>query len=84
MKKETINPEGLSRRPFYSHVVKAGDTVYIAGQIARDRNGKTVGVGDAKAQIEQIFKNLEACLDAAGGNLRLFLPETGPKAKRRI
>jgi enamine deaminase RidA (YjgF/YER057c/UK114 family) len=50
-------------------VVKDGSTVYIAGQVARDRDGNIVGVGDAKAQTEQVFKNLEAALAAAGGNL---------------
>ena len=32
MPKERIQPPGLSRPPTYTHVVKAGDTVYIAGQ----------------------------------------------------
>ncbi len=50
-------------------MVKDGSTVYVAGQVARGRDGITVGVGDAKAQTEQVFKNLEAALAAAGGNL---------------
>ena len=64
-----INPSTIAPPKGYSHVVKDGSTVYIAGQVARDRNGKTVGVGDAKVQAEQVFKNLEAALAAAGGNL---------------
>lgn len=64
-----FNPSTSSPPRGYSHVVKDGSTVYIAGQVARDRDGKTVGVGDAKAQVEQVFKNLEAALAAAGGNL---------------
>ncbi|MBI4187095.1 MAG: RidA family protein [Chloroflexi bacterium] len=64
-----INPSTSAPPRGYSHVVKDGHTVYIAGQVARDRDGKTVGVGDAKAQVEQVFKNLEAALAAAGGNL---------------
>jgi len=64
-----INPSTIAPPMGYSHVVKDGSTVYIAGQVARDRNGNTVGVGDAKAQTEQVFKNLEAALAATGGNL---------------
>ncbi len=64
-----INPSTIALPRGYSHVVKDGSTVYVAGQVARDRDGKTVGVGDAKAQTEQVFKNLEAALAAAGGNL---------------
>ncbi len=64
-----INPSTVASPRGYSHVVKDGSTVYVAGQVARDRDGKTVGVGDAKAQTEQVFKNLEAALAAAGGNL---------------
>jgi enamine deaminase RidA (YjgF/YER057c/UK114 family) len=65
-----INPSTIGPPKGYSHVVKDGSNVYIAGQVARDTDGKTVGVGDAKAQTEQVFKNLEAALAAAGGNLR--------------
>ncbi len=64
-----INPSTIAPPRGYSHVVKDGSTVYVAGQVARDRDGKTVGVGNAKAQTEQVFKNLEAALAAAGGNL---------------
>ncbi len=64
-----INPSTIAPPRGYSHVVKDGSTVYVAGQVARDSDGKIVGVGDAKAQTEQVFKNLEAALAAAGGNL---------------
>ncbi len=64
-----INPSTIGPPRGYSHVVKDGSTIYVAGQVARDRDGKTVGVGDAKAQTEQVFKNLEAALAGAGGNL---------------
>ncbi|MDP2728965.1 MAG: RidA family protein [Dehalococcoidales bacterium] len=69
MKVERINPDTSAPPRGYSHVVKTDNTVYIAGQVARDRDGKTVGVGDARAQVEQVFKNLEAALNAAGGDL---------------
>ncbi len=66
---QRFNPSTSAPPRGYSHVVKDGSTVYIAGQVARDPDGKTVGVGDPKAQVEQVFKNLESALAAAGGNL---------------
>ena len=63
------NPPTLSKPTGYTHVVEtvgAVKTVYISGQIAFDGNGNVVGAGDMKAQAEQVFKNLEAALTAAG------------------
>ena len=53
---ERINPSSLGQPGGYHHVVKDGKTVYLAGQVARDKDGKTVGVGDAAAQAEQVFR----------------------------
>src|SRR5262249_41231095 len=74
MKIDRIQPEGMSVRiqqgkPAYSHVVTVtgpSKTIYIAGQLARDAEGKIVGPGNMRAQLEQAFKNLDACLKAAG------------------
>ena len=63
---EHIQPDGLSRPPTYSHVVKAGNTIYIAGQVAQDERGQLVGPGDIVAQANQVFENLAKAL-AAGG-----------------
>ncbi|TMJ57329.1 MAG: RidA family protein [Alphaproteobacteria bacterium] len=55
----------------YSHVVTVtgpGKTIYVAGQLARDLEGNIVGPGDMRAQMEQTFKNLDACLKAAGAS----------------
>src|ERR1700682_4487270 len=63
------NPPTLSKPTGYTHVVEVTGpvkTVYISGQIALDRDGNVVGQGDMKAQAEQVFKNLQAALDAAG------------------
>ena len=43
-----------------------GKIVYTAGQLARDIDGNCVGKGDMRAQMEQTFKNLDRCLNAAG------------------
>lgn len=54
----------------YSHAVRveAGDTVwiYVSGQIAFDTGGTLVGVGDLRAQTEQVYENLARVLEANG------------------
>ena len=63
------NPPTLSKPTGYTHIVEVNGparTVYISGQIAFDTDGKIVGAGDMKAQAEQVFKNLEIALTAAG------------------
>lgn len=55
----------------YSHVVvtDAPITIYIAGQVPRDKDGNNVGQGDMRAQIRQVGANLKAALAAAGATL---------------
>jgi reactive intermediate/imine deaminase len=63
------NPPELSTPTGYTHVVEVSGparTIYISGQIAFDKEGKLVGQGDMKAQAEQVFKNLQTALTAAG------------------
>jgi len=65
-----INPEGLVRPPSYTQVVEVaapGRTIYVAGQLGTDRDGKLVG-GDFRAQAEQVFKNLQMALAAVGAS----------------
>lgn len=67
-----LNPETMSRNPAFSQAIVvsgAAKTVYIGGQDALDATGAIVGKGDLKAQTEQIFRNIEAALDAAGARL---------------
>jgi len=66
---ERSNPAGLPQPGGYHHVVKDGHTVYVAGQVSRDKNGNTVGVGDGAAQAEQIFRNLQEALTSVGSDL---------------
>ena len=65
---QRLNPNTIAAPGGYSHVVRDGNTVWIAGQVARDANGNTVGVGNAEAQVEQVFKNLQAALSSVGCN----------------
>lgn len=53
----------------YSQAVKIGDTVYLSGQIALDPQTKELIAGDVIAQATQVFKNLKAVSEAAGGSL---------------
>jgi enamine deaminase RidA (YjgF/YER057c/UK114 family) len=50
-------------------IVTGGTVVFIAGQVALDRSGNVVGENDYRAQIQQVFENLRAALEAAGGTL---------------
>ena len=62
----TIEPDGIYRPASYAHAVRAGDTIYVAGQVARDADGDLVGPHDAVAQAAQVYANLGAVLAAAG------------------
>jgi len=66
-------PQGVFSRnyegkPLYSQVVAVENArlVYVSGQIARDGEGRVVGKGDMRAQIEKVAENVERCLKAAG------------------
>ncbi len=54
----------------YSQAVKAGNTVYISGQIPLDPATMEIVEGGIDAQITRVFDNLTAVAEAAGGGLR--------------
>ncbi len=53
----------------YSQAVKVGSTVYMSGQIPLIPESMEMVTGDIKSQIHQVFKNLNAVANAAGGDL---------------
>ena len=53
----------------YSQAVRAGNTVYMSGQIPLDPHSGELVAGDIAAQIRQVFDNLAAVAEAAGGSL---------------
>ncbi len=53
----------------YSQAVRAGDTVYLSGQIPLLPATMQLVEGDMRAQITQVFDNLKAVAEAAGGGL---------------
>jgi enamine deaminase RidA (YjgF/YER057c/UK114 family) len=66
-------------RPFgYSHIAEAvsGKTIYISGQVALDRSGNLIGLGDLRAQTQQVFTNLKTALAAVGANFNAVVKLT--------
>jgi enamine deaminase RidA (YjgF/YER057c/UK114 family) len=53
----------------YSRAVKVGNMVHVAGTTATDPEGNIVGVGDARAQAHQAFKNIKWALESVGASL---------------
>ena len=60
----------------YSHAAKAGNTLYIAGQIAQDVSGKLVGQGDVGAQVRQVYTNLKNIMEETGSRLQNIVKMT--------
>ena len=53
----------------YSQAVKVGQTVYLSGQIPLDPVTMKVVTGDFAVRVQQVFDNLAAVCEAAGGSL---------------
>ena len=53
----------------YSQAVRAGNTVYLSGQIPLDPATGELVSGGFEAQVHQSFRNLKAVVEAAGGHL---------------
>jgi enamine deaminase RidA (YjgF/YER057c/UK114 family) len=73
MEKQQANVRFVNRAPAgYSHVVevRGGRTLYIAGQIALDKDGNVVGRGDFRTQVKQVFENLKARLEEGGASFK--------------
>jgi enamine deaminase RidA (YjgF/YER057c/UK114 family) len=67
-----LNPDTLAKNPAFTNVVVVTGpvkTVYIGGQDAVDASGAIVGQGDIGAQTEQVMRNIQAALEAAGAGL---------------
>jgi reactive intermediate/imine deaminase len=53
----------------YSQGIVAGDVLYLSGQGPFDASGALVGAGSIETQVRQVFANLAAVAEAAGGSL---------------
>ena len=76
LNRQNIQPESLHQRKvdglvLYSHVVsvEAKRLIFISGQLARDKNGSIVGLGDMRAQLRKVLENLSDALESAGASL---------------
>ena len=70
MPKERLYPKGMWKPSgSYSQVVitEPGRMVFVAGQVAMDEEGKTIGIGDVRAQAKQALKNVIKGVETAGG-----------------
>lgn len=67
-----VNPPGLPPPRGFSHgiVTTGGRLLFLAGQDASDATGRIVAPGDLVAQFEQVLKNLQAVVEAAGGTMQ--------------
>ena len=70
MSRQTIHtPNAPQAIGPYSQAVRAGDTVYLSGQIPLDPATMQLVSGDIEAEIRQVFENLKAVAAASGGTL---------------
>jgi 2-iminobutanoate/2-iminopropanoate deaminase len=66
---ERIYPEHLARPTrAYTPVVRAGDWIYVSGQVPVTSDGSIV-VGSTAEQARQVFRNIAAALEAGGGTV---------------
>jgi len=56
--------------------VRAGNTIYVRGQVGTDFEGRLVGLGDPRAQAEQAMKNVKQLLEEAGSDLSHIVKTT--------
>lgn len=70
MERIAVQPE---KGPFplgpYSSGIKAGNFLFLAGQVAVDVNGKVVGKGDITVQTKQAWENVKLLVEAAGATM---------------
>ena len=67
-----LNPTTVHPTTGYSHAAQMGDLLFVSGQVSQDIDGNVVGKGDIRAQVEQVYANLQAVLEAAGSGLDLI------------
>ena len=80
-------PEAPAAIGTYSQAVRAGDTVYLSGQIPLDPKTMKLVDGDIEAQVRRVFDNLRAVCREAGGDfdrvarVTVYLTDLGNFAK---
>ena len=69
MARQSFFPNPDNKPQGFSPATRVGNTIFVSGQVSVDAGGNLVGEGDCGAQSEQVFRNVEAALTAAGGAL---------------
>ena len=69
MTHEILDIQSVHPTRGYSHAARAGNLLFVAGQVAKNRDDGLVGPGDIEAQARQVYRNLAAVLEEAGGSL---------------
>ena len=71
MAKQQIDSEKVRPVAAYSTgwKVSNGHLIMLAGQVATDAEGRTVGGSDIKAQARRVYENIQAALEAAGAGM---------------
>ena len=68
-----VNPDSVAPplKPHYSNSIRteAGPLLFVAGQVALDRDGQLVGEGDIRAQATQVLENIKAIVEANGATM---------------
>ena len=54
----------------YSHAIKVGNTIYVSGQVARNKEHVICHKRDFEGQIEMVFQNMKDVLEAAGASMQ--------------
>ena len=64
-------PELAPSSGHFAHgvAVRGGRTIYVSGQVARNRDGSVEGVGDPARQTEKLLENMRYVLAQAGASL---------------
>ncbi|WP_330237520.1 RidA family protein [Streptomyces sp. NBC_00525] len=60
----------------YSQAVRAGDTLYISGQVSHDEDGTFIGAGDFGLQVKTTLANLDRVLDHFGATRNQIVETT--------
>lgn len=55
---------------------RIGDVIVTSGQVPLNEQGKIVGKGEFKKQVEQVYKNIQTILEEAGSNLNQVIKMT--------
>ena len=62
------SPPDVARASTYEHAARAGDFIFVAGQVARDENNEWVGINDAGLQAAQVYRNIGRVLAHMGAS----------------